>query len=839
LPDQIDGSVAGGPNPAGRYFDEMVDGRGGIRPHWRLLLAATSQLGDGGLATRRQRIDRALEEEGSASLLPGDPGRVGHGSITRSWQLDPLPLPIPPEEWSGIEAGLIQRAVLLEALLDDLYGPQELIREGRVPPAFVFANPEFLRGCRAPEVKRRLLTHLAVDLLRGPDGAWRVLADRTHAGNGIGTARENRRILARTAHDLFSGQQVRQLRPFFDLWSDTLNRLAPREGGNPRIALLSPGRSHPFWFEHVLLSRELGCTLAEAQDLTVREGSLQLKTLQGLVPVDVVLRRIDGRACDPLEFSGPSGQGIPGLMDAVRAGSVRIANDPGTGLIEAPAFASILPDFALSHLGQELSLAAPLCLWLGDAAARSRYLAEPSRFRLAHAFDIEAKPLPAVAPASPGGTVALPPRVAAQPWAFVAVEQLAASAAPFLDERTNGFVPRPLLWRAFLVRSDQGWAVMPGGIARAISESEATPGRMPSTGVAKDVWVMAESRTDIVGPMPRDAGTLPITRSSTEITSRTADNLFWLGRYVERGENASRLLRAALARLARGAMLPRDLAEISALARCLEEAGFLDADSAQASPESRALPNALAAACRGERKLPALFGKIARLSSAVRDRLTPDMWAGLSHLLAEARRGFQNAGNDPDQLIEATGSAIRFASWLAGMTAENMVLGGARLFLDLGRRIERAQGIARDLGVVLDLPPGRSDAGLRLALELADSQITYRSRYLAAVQRGPVLDLVLADPGNPRSLVYQLEAMGTGLVALAGDGPADPLAIEAAALVAESQAAAVLALPEAQAALVAIEARLGRLSDAIGRRYFSHVRPVVPLGVGEEAEVAG
>lgn len=819
---------------APRYFDEMVDGRGGIRPHWRLLVAGAGQLGDGGLAARKQRIDRALDEEGSAALLPGDPGRAVAGGAARTWQLDPLPLPIPPAEWSLIEAGLVERAMLLEALLDDLYGKQDLVREGLVPPAMVFANPEFLRGCRAPRVSRRLLSHLAVDLMRGPDGAWRVVADRSHAGDGIGMAREHRRILARTGIDLFTGQLVRQLRPFFDLWGDTLNRLAPREGGNPRIALLTPGRAHPFWFEHVLLARELGCVLAEATDLTAREGALYLKTLRGLVPVDVLLRRIEGRLCDPLEFGGPSDQGVPGLMDAMRAGAVRIANDPGTGLIEAPALACVLPGLARRVLGRELLLGAPMTLWLGDPSERAAVEAEPRRYRLRSAFDANAR---ALAPfeASPGRR--LPAQVAAAPWAWVATEPMQASAAPFLDERSGGFVPLPLLLRTWLVRSAEGWHVMPGGLARALPEGDPLVARMPATGIAKDVWVIAESRTDIVGPQPRDSGPLQITRAPAEITSRTADNLYWLGRYVERAENTSRLLRAALARIARGALLPRDLAEVSAIARCLATAGFLDPEAARASPESRALPASLAASCHGEQPFPLLWGEIARLASAVRDRLTPDMWAGLSHSLGEVRRGFQTAGHDPDRLIEATGTAVRFSTWLAGIAAENMVRGGARLFLDLGRRIERAGAVARDVAVVLDLPPGRSDAGLRLALELADSQITYRSRYLAAVQGPAVLDLVLADPGNPRSLVFQIEGLAGLLAELAG--PADALTAEATQLVAEAQRTARLALAEARTGLGGIEARVARLSDAIGRRYFSHVRPATAFGVGEEQQAPG
>jgi uncharacterized circularly permuted ATP-grasp superfamily protein len=336
-------------------LDEMVDGSGGFRPHWRGLLGALAALGREGLAERALLLDRAFADEGMTSLLPG-PLATSAGSPAH-WRCDPIPLILDPGEFDGIAAGLAQRARLLEAVLQDVYGAQRLLAEGALPPALVYANPAFLRACRQPAGPAAPLLHLyAADLLRGPDGRWRVLADRTAAPTGLAHALENRRALARHVPEFTRTRELRRLGPFFDIWLDALQRLGPPAEGNPAVALLTPGHASPLWFEHVVLARELSCALVEAGDLTVRDGALFLKTLRGLQPVDVLLRRQDGRTIDPLEAEQNTLQGVAGLLDAARGGAVRIINDPGTGFAEAPALAAFLPALAQRLLGETLAL---------------------------------------------------------------------------------------------------------------------------------------------------------------------------------------------------------------------------------------------------------------------------------------------------------------------------------------------------------------------------------------------------------------------------------------------------------------------------------------------------
>ncbi len=408
--------------------DEMVDGRGGLRAHWRGVLGALSGFGAGGLAERGRRLDRAFAEEGITSLLPGA------SADEQAWHCDPVPLPLDAAEFAALAGGLAQRAALLQAVLADLYGPRRLLAEGVLPPALVYANPGFLR--LGPMPAPPLLQFYAADLVRGPAGGWMVLADRTGTASGIAYARENRRLLNRVVPELFRAAQVRQLRPFFEVWQDALRRLSPPNGdGGGAVVLLTPGTRSRQWFEHVYLSRELSCALVEGGDLTVRGGQVFLKTLKGLQPVDVILRRVDGRLADPLELDSASHVGVPGLVSAQRAGNVSIANDLGAAVLQAPGLMEFMPALASRLLGEKLSLPAVPTLWLGGEAARAAVAQAPSRWLLRSALDGAAGAVGAVAPGAmePAARAELQQRIAARPWAWAAQAALAGSVAPTLE----------------------------------------------------------------------------------------------------------------------------------------------------------------------------------------------------------------------------------------------------------------------------------------------------------------------------------------------------------------------------------------------------------------------
>jgi uncharacterized circularly permuted ATP-grasp superfamily protein/uncharacterized alpha-E superfamily protein len=834
--------------PAGGV-DEMVDGQGSIRPHWRALLGVFSGLGDGGLGERARRLDRAFADEGITSILPG--------SDDYAWRCDPVPLPIGAVEFAELKAGLAQRARLMQAILADIYGRQSLLSDGVLPPALVFANPAYLRPCAitiGPGPRPPLMDFYAADLIRGPDGAWRVLADRTAGSAGIAHARENRRMLARVMPEAFRGEQVRQLRPFFDIWQDALNRMAaaaasrdPAARRMPSVALLTPGTGSPHWFEHMFLSRELSCALVEGADLTVRDGAVYLKTLKGLQPVDVLLRRLDGRMIDPVELEAGSLLGVPGLMDAARTGAVRITNDPGAGAAEAPALAAWLPTLCLQLLGERLLLASVPTMWLGDQRARAMVRDQPDNWLIRPAGDGRA-PATVLSVMTQEQRAGLLARIEAQPWAFAASAALAPSVAPTVGQQdggATGMVPRQVMLRVFLTFDGTEWHAMEGGLARVLQDSDRLAGTLPASGLSKDVWVLNDDRSDIVGPPAVPLGPLAIRRTTGDLPSRVADDLFWLGRYVERLETAARLVRAALNRLTRGAPLPRELTELQTLGACLLHAGLIDGELPNVAASTTGLTEALLGSVRDTGSIARLFSHVARLIEVVRDRLTGDMYSAFTHALRQAHADSARARRSLDQLSHAMVGILRFSGSVAGVAAENMVRGGGWLFLELGRRVERAQTIAGEVAIALEQPPARIEVGLRLVLELCDSVLTYRSRYLTVLQPAPVLDLVLADPGNPRGLAFQLEAIWHLLNDVSGHAEgALPsavagLLVESGALVqqlvaAPDQATAAAGMPPR---LRELEAGIAALSDRVTRRYFALLPAAQAVGVGGEAPV--
>jgi uncharacterized circularly permuted ATP-grasp superfamily protein/uncharacterized alpha-E superfamily protein len=808
--------------------DEMVDGKGGLRPQWRSLLGVLAGLGHGVLAERARRLARVMEEEGVTSLLPGSP--------PDPWRFDPIPLPLSQIEFAALENGLAQRAELLDAVLADVYGPQHLLANGVLPPALVYANPAFLRPCRHAGIEP--LHFYAADLVRAPDGAWHVLADRTGLADGLAHALQNRRRLGRIVPELFTSQLLCHIEPFVELCLDTLRRITP----SGTAALLTPGHADPAWYGHVLLARELSCALVEGGDLTVRDGRLFLKTLRGLQPIEVLLRGVPGSSVDPLELESGAA-GVPGLLAAARD-HVAILNNPGSGLAEAPALAAFLPDLAMHLLGQPLALPSVPTVWLERAADKAKVLANPRDWCLRPALDAGVPPV-ALAALAEDKRRAWFERVQAAPWRFAASAALSPSVAPCLDG--EGLAPRPLLIRLFLVRDRLGWRAMQGGLGCVLADDAQA---WPVTGplIAKDIWVLAQDPAALDGPAADRTPPLAIRRTAGDMPSRVADNFFWLGRYLERLEGAARLLRIAIGRVVQPAPTPHEIAELDVLIACLSQAGLLNAE-AIAGLGPAGLGPALLRVAGSWGSIHALLGRVSRMTGLLRDQVTGEMQTVTARGLREVEDAVdqidaRSEGQALDATLQATARVLAFAATLSGLAAENMVRGGGRLFLDLGRRVERAQSVADQIACALEFPgvtqqPGRVEHGLRLALELCDSSITYRSRYLAVLQPAPALDLLLADDGNPRGLAFQLAAMRTLLGEIAGRG--DPsLALEAAALQEEPQAmvSSVSEAADQSVAALFLPARLRRLRDAVAelsdrvsRRYFALLPTTRTVGI--------
>jgi uncharacterized circularly permuted ATP-grasp superfamily protein/uncharacterized alpha-E superfamily protein len=821
-------------SPASAY-DELVTGQKSIRYHWQGILSVIRSLPGGGLSERVESARRQLQESGATVNLLDDRGKPG-------WNFDPLPFVVAPDEWATIEAGLIQRATLLDGILADLYGPQTLLKDKLVPPMLVHANRHFLRPCRVTDgaAPARHLGQYAVDLVRQGDGRWYVLADHTEVPSGIGYALEMRRVLARSLPEAFRSIPVRHLRPFVDRWHDSLAAMAPADVARPNIALLTPGSLSSTYFEHVYLSRSLGIPLVEGGDLLARDGELSIKTLAGLRPVHMLLRRLDSSFVDPLELRADSALGVTGLVEATRTNKIALANALGSGLVETPALMPFLERLSQKLLGTKLELPSLDVWWLGEPSAYAFVMANLDAMIVRPCLGQDREPI-IVGMLEPAERKALEEKLRSQPGQYVAQYPVVPSLSPKWDG--NALAPSAVVMRCFLISEGYGYRVLPGGLAREPMGDTALASLGRLNGTLKDVWVLTEDAADVELPPSRRFHQLPVERGGADLQSRVADNLFWLGRYIERLDNDARLLRTTVTRVAQGAMGPRDTAELRLLGRLLDRANLMDPAAALSMPESTAFQQGLAAVASEKRGLAKMLDAIRQLTNTLRDRFSADMVSAVGPLLSNVRQKMLEARGNVDPLLAALDDVVRFVATLSGLAQENMTRGTGWLFLDLGRRVERSNFIISSALGAFNQSPIDWDAAMRIALELCDSTITYRTRYLGQLQPAPVLDLVLLDDSNPRALAFQLRAIRSHLERLgqaSGAYVPDPLlsldadlgrAVQLFAGEEQAWRHEGLALAMLREIAEDTEQRIEDLSEAVTRAYFSHVPAAQAVGL--------
>ncbi|MGC2404561.1 MAG: circularly permuted type 2 ATP-grasp protein [Acidobacteriaceae bacterium] len=820
-------------------YDEMCAAPAVFRPHWDRYIASLSSLGSKELAHRWQIARQRIRENGVSYNVYGDP--LG---MDRPWSLDPIPLLIPPSEWSYLEAGLIQRARLLNTILADLYGPQKLLLSGDLPPALVFGNPAFWRACHGVPVPGTNYLHLlAVDLARSPDGQWWVISDRTQAPSGAGYALENRIVIAETFPDLFREAQVQRLAGFFRDFRDSLLRLSPSARTHPRVVLLTPGPFNETYFEHSYLARYLGFSLVQGSDLTVRENRVFLKSLEGLRPVDVVLRRMDDGFCDPIELRSDSYLGVPGLVEAVRSGNVAVANALGSGLLETSAFIPFLPGLSRSLLGERLALPSVATWWCGQPRALN-YVRENLDFLVIK----PAYPSKGMEPAF-GGRLApqerahLLARLEERPNEYVGQELLNLSSVPMWSE--GNLVPRRVVLRVYLAAAGDSWIVMPGGLTR-VSPSPDTPVvSMQQGGGSKDTWVLSSHPVEhITLRRPRD---LPVELHrgvSSDLPSRAAEHLFWLGRYAERCEHLARVLRCILARITGESWAPETDGwhSLMKLYECLESPySRLATDDPQGHLDQQGdLEKEILSLIFEEQRSDSLNANLNRATRAVaqvRDRLSADLLRIVSQMGSLARASDRTAWGyvSAADALAVLNSCILTLAALRGIEEGDITRGPGWHFLIIGRRIERSVQLVdllRSMAVPID---SESWHLLEMLLEVADSSITYRARYFDVLQPAPVLDLLMNDEANPRSLAFQLKDLAKHCAALSalpsGSGwPAlrQRQLEDAAGALMRADIESPFALPGAShrmhlnGLLEELAGALPAFAEAVANTYFSH-----------------
>jgi len=737
------------------------------RPHWSSFIESLKAVGSEELAHRWEHAERRIRENGITYNIYTDPQ-----GVNRPLAIDPIPLLIPPEEWRFIEAGIIQRAQLLNLLLEDIYGARRLVAKGDIPAALLFANPAFLRPLTGVVVPERSYLHLlGIDLARSPDGRWWVLADRTQSPSGTGYALENRTIVSDVLPDAFRAANVRRLASFFRTQREVLLGLAKSD--HPRAVLLTPGPFNETYFEHSYLARYLGLTLAEGADLTVRDRRVYLKTVEGLQPVDVILRRVDDSFCDPLDLRGDSFLGVAGLVDAIGAGNVVVANALGSGVIETTAIMPFLPGLARKLLGEPLKLPSVATWWCGQEYALDWVLNHLDEVVVKPAFPLRGMEPIFGADLAKAEKQKIRDWLRARPYEYVGQEQVALSTAPVWDH--GRLYSRSLVLRTYVLNTGSSWIAMPGGLVRVAGTDEQVVS-MQRGGRSKDAWVLWDGPIDTFSLLRPRNQPVQLQRALVDLPSRAADNLFWLGRYAERAECIARLLRCLMTRVRRA-----NGTELNCLFRlhgCFgSQYSTLPKDR---PPNARDLEDELISLMSNAERpdsLSSTLGQVQRVGGNLRERLSADV----SRLVV----ALADASNTEEYMlfVEYTavlGGCLELLSALSGMERENTTRGPGWLFMSLGRRLERAMYSVRQLRELTARIDEESWPVLEYVLEVADSSMTYRSRYFTTLQPLAVLDVLMMDETNPRSLNFQVSHLVDLYRKLPRHEPNDLIAIEQA-----------------------------------------------------------
>lgn len=831
-------------------FDEMLGADKAPRAHWRAMLANLGHEAPDMMRQRMEMVQRQVRENGVSYNVLADAG-----TRPRQWDLNVLPLILPHEEWSGIEAAVIQRATLLNKILGDVYGEQAMLREGLLPSALIHGHAGFLRPCHGMRHHDDVALHFyAVDLARAPDGRWWVMADRTQAPSGAGYALENRSIIAPTFPDLLRELKVQPVSPFFRTMHDSLvhwgrlcaahgDKPAPlREGEMPLIVLLTPGPRSESYYEQAYLARYLGLTLVEGGDLTVRDGVVFIKTLAGLHRVHVIMRRVDDESCDPLELQN-SLLGVAGLTQAAMRGNVVVANSLGSSLLESGALLGFLPALSKRLLGEPLKMPSVATWWCGEPAALETVIARLDRLVIKPSGAIPFQPAVFGQDLDGEARAAFIANLRANPNHYIAQELVRLSQAPvWKDGRAPGLQARAVGLRVFACATPNGYVVMPGGLTRVATGPDARVLTMQMGGASKDTWVQARARVETHRLQKSSITGEDLVREDSNLSSRVAENLLWFGRHAERSDNICRLLRVALNILFNVRFDQRGAEWPTVEALCIWF-GLLDAQRKPAAPAvvgsatlpgtASPLPAPIFTDAEIESALllavvsPAVPGlarqqqQLHRIAGQLHERFSVDNWRALNRMVQPVAP----PGERPSQsgVMTILDDAAAALMTLAGFALDGMVRDLGWRFMSIGRRLERLQFQA----VVLQRALAMDENGnLDWVLELSDSIITYRARYRAQPEWLPVLDLLLLDETNPRSIVFQLNGIiGTlGKVTQAqGAGGLDLLTPLKAELTALDPG---VDLKHGNALLSDLLSRIGQasaaLSEQIGVQFFSY-----------------
>ncbi len=858
--------------PAGApIFDEVRGWDAEPLPAWQKLLKSLDDEQPRELARRWRESQQLIRENG---IVFG--AYLGADRQTRPWKLDPIPLLIRNREWLQVEAGLQQRARLMELILADLFGPQRLVADGLLPADVLFRHPTPWRAMHGFKPRSgRFLDFYAADMARSPDGKWWVVSDRCEAPSGLGFALENRIVISRMFPREFRDCHVRRLAPFFQVMKETLQDHSPRTD-EPRIAILTEGRSAASYFEDAYFARYLGYTLVESSDLAVRDQRLWLKTLGGLLPIDVLMRRSESTYCDPLELSGDSAadtdlfnvhepvkpRGVAGLLQAARSGNVAICNSPGSGLVESPVMMAFVPRLCEALLGEPLKLPGVATWWCGQPAEQAYVLEHLDELVIVPAFRNRRHEQTIARRIAALPRNELIEHIRATPWNFAAQQRVQRSIIPTWSQQQ--FRSGHLALRSYVVSSKDDYRVLAGGLARTSEIQDSLHTSLLTGEGSKDAWILAEEPVTQLSLLSTTSQNVEIRRSGSDLPSRVAEDIFWLGRQLERTEFATRLLRSVAHRLTSETAYQHQ-PDLPALLKTMEASGQIpgsdgDGTIAESWPAIDLELPGLVTDTSNPDSLESLVRATLFTASRVRDRLSVDSWrillnmeeqfaefgglySGASNSDTQTNEGGQPGREQPGReqpdltgLLNLTNQLIVDIAAFSGCITESATRTQAYRFLVIGRRIERALQIGQLIANCFTGSQNIPAELLEAVLEVLDSLMTYRSRYMSNLQLSAVFDLVLTDETNPRSLAFQLAELDALVPSLPSDelspnrGQHERIAMAMIHEVRMADIGLISRGPDKEQEialrklLASVAVQLPSLSEAITQRYFAHAK---------------
>ncbi len=825
--------------PSGEY-DEYLDTNGKPRPHWDAAASQLSKIDEGSWQQRHQQLDELIKENGITYNVYQD----NQAEHQRQWSLDLLPLMLDAKEIEDLEERLSQRVHLLNLVLEDVYGRQTLLRSGGMHPYILYGNPSFHPPCHGLVSHRHKHIQIySADLTRGPDGSWIVLGDRVEPASGLGYALANRMLATRTLPKLMQAMEVASLQPFVNAFSRAVESLSPFRSDNPNVALLTPGPTDETYFEHNFLARNLGYTLAEGADLTVRNNQLYMKTIGGVQRVDVLLRRVNSQFCDPLELRSDSLIGVPGLTNAVRQGNLSVSNSLGSGFVQTSSLLAFLPWFSRNFLGESLEIPSVATWWCGQESEKKFVIDNIDRLAIKPTFwasGINSQFGPNLTTAEKQDLIA---RINHRPEAYCGQEIVSASTIPVADGYK--LVSRHSKLRVFLVATEDGWKMMPGGLARYSKSVTDLSITTAGGGTSKDVWVVGKSKHKGVQEKRPVAhvSVSSLQKSQSELPSRSADNLFWLGRYIERAESRTRVLHSLWTILAEESAPENQKVAIPFLEQIVPSnqniSGFLSHKGTTLNTAKT--EEAILEALFNENNSDSLISTIAsveRTASKAKERLSTDTWKRLVAMrdITQATKNQDHSVYD-NATIELLEHSLEALSAFIGNLMENTTRTQGWRFLEIGRRIERAGVIANMLQSSFIGREKDDEILIPKLLAWADSAMTYRRRYLNTYTDINTLDVICLDYDNPRALAFQAQQLKNLLAelphAINGErNPIDQTALRVFSSVALADISAFTIDSRGEGGKLdtffqEIITNLGLLGSHIESTYFAHTQPQV------------